>query len=364
MRVKGMLEHCISWTYYHIQRDEDHPQRKEVGEFLDPQNVPVALRSGAARFRFWRDLKPPFQVVQVTRAEHALGKWKDAVKDEAAKPHPDGDLFYVTYECNLAHHVERAWGLKTAAGTFDNKVHGVASVRRGMRSNKQLVGHGAVGLCLVSAYLWRGFCTYILHKPAGVVSQRRDALGRDSVYEVFDSLVARGLLPDAPAHVGAVGRLDLETTGLIVMTEDRELNRGLGKAALEKRYEITVLGHWQPADERIRGLSDPYLYHQKATNSGQKTWTKPAQVRLLRQWEEDPGSQKPAFLGHRSLLEFTLREGRNRQIRRLVARSGLRLLHLHRTAVGPLELRDTACGHARPVCGEELRSLRRLCGLE
>ncbi|CAJ1365217.1 unnamed protein product, partial [Effrenium voratum] len=158
--------------------------------------------------------------------------------------------------------------------------------------------------------------------PAGVVSQRRDALGRDSVYEVFDSLVARGLLPDAPAHVGAVGRLDLETTGLIVMTEDRELNRGLGKAALEKRYEITVLGHWQPADERIRGLSDPYLYHQKATNSGQKTWTKPAQVRLLRQWEEDPGSQKPAFLGHRSLLEFTLREGRNRQIRRLVARSG------------------------------------------
>lgn len=47
-------------------------------------------------------------------------------------------------------HPEKTWRLQ-AAGTFDNKVHGVASVRRGMRSNKQLVGHGAVGLCLVSA---------------------------------------------------------------------------------------------------------------------------------------------------------------------------------------------------------------------
>lgn len=128
MRMKGMLEHLITWTYYHIQRDENHPQRKEVGEFLDPKNVPIALRSGAARFRFWRDLKPPFQVVQVTRSSDALGKWRD-VDAEATKPHPDGELFYVTYECALAHHVERAWGLKTEAGTFDNRVHGVASVR-------------------------------------------------------------------------------------------------------------------------------------------------------------------------------------------------------------------------------------------
>jgi len=128
MRVKGMLEHKITWTYYHIQRDEDHPQRQEVGEFLDPQNVPVALRSGAARFRFWRDLKPPFQVVQVTRSSDALGKWRDVDAAET-KPHPDGELFYVTYECALAHHVERAWGLKTEGGTFNNRVHGVASVR-------------------------------------------------------------------------------------------------------------------------------------------------------------------------------------------------------------------------------------------
>ncbi|CAE7258050.1 PPC16 [Symbiodinium sp. KB8] len=129
MRMQGMLEHVLSWTYYHIQRDEEHPQRKEVGEYLDPQNVPVALRSGAARFKFWCDLKPPFQVVQVTRAEEALGKWREAVESEGVKPHPDGELFYVTYECPLAYHVERAWGLKTMAGTFDNKVHGVASIR-------------------------------------------------------------------------------------------------------------------------------------------------------------------------------------------------------------------------------------------
>lgn len=128
MRMKGMLEHLISWTYYHIQRDEDHPQRKEVGEFLDPKNLPVALRSGAARFRFWRDLRPPFQVVQVTRSSDALGKWRD-VDQQDTKLHPDGELFYVTYVCPLAHHVERAWNLKSDAGTFDNKVHGIASVR-------------------------------------------------------------------------------------------------------------------------------------------------------------------------------------------------------------------------------------------
>eukprot|EP00435_Cladocopium_sp_Y103_P018691 s3751_g4.t1 len=105
-----------------------YEKRWDEGEERADENVPVALRSGAARFRFWRDLKPPFQVVQVTRSSDALGKWRD-VDAEATRPHPDGELFYVTYECALAHHVERAWGLKTEAGTFDNRVHGVATVR-------------------------------------------------------------------------------------------------------------------------------------------------------------------------------------------------------------------------------------------
>eukprot|EP00435_Cladocopium_sp_Y103_P002070 s4298_g1.t1 len=48
MRMKGMLEHLITWTYYHIQRDENHPQRQEVGEFLDPQ-VTLGMRDLAAR---------------------------------------------------------------------------------------------------------------------------------------------------------------------------------------------------------------------------------------------------------------------------------------------------------------------------
>eukprot|EP00434_Breviolum_minutum_P038920 symbB.v1.2.034535.t2/scaffold4479.1/size39210/1 len=135
---------------------------------VSAQNVPVALRSGAARFRFWRDLKPPFQVVQVTRSSDALGKWRDVDAAET-KPHPDGELFYVTYECALAHHVERAWGLKTEGGTFNNRVHGACTGGRHVT-----------------------FCTYILHKPAGVVSQRNDLLGRETVYDVFDRLKTEG----------------------------------------------------------------------------------------------------------------------------------------------------------------------------
>ncbi|CAL1138155.1 unnamed protein product [Cladocopium goreaui] len=189
MRMKGMLEHLITWTYYHIQRDENHPQRKEVGEFLDPKNVPIALRSGAARFRFWRDLKPPFQVVQVTRSSDALGKWRDVDAEGHLRMRPGSP---------------RGTGLGSQNGPVPR--------------------HAPE-----------------LEAPAGVLSQRNDFMGRETVYDIFDSLIARGFLPGAPKRVGAVGRLDKETTGLIVMTDDRELNYAITSSPLEKRYEVTVL---------------------------------------------------------------------------------------------------------------------------
>eukprot|EP00439_Symbiodinium_sp_Y106_P075973 s217_g15.t1 len=308
MRMQGMLEHVLSWTYYHIQRDEEHPQRKEVGEYLDPQNVPVALRSGAARFKFWCDLKPPFQVVQVTRAEEALGKWREAVENEGVKPHPDGELFYVTYECPLAYHVERAWGLKTMAGTFDNKVHGVASVTplKGVnlfgRAGSSVASRAALccrpamrpkalaraSLALVAAWqssqALRSFSTYVLNKPRGIVSQRNDVLGRDSVYEIFHKLACEGCIPGPPPppRVGAAGRLDKDTSGLIVLTDDRKLNSALTRSrTFSKRYEVTVKGHWTPEDAKFQKLTEPYRYHRIQTNSGNEYWTMPAKARAI-----------------------------------------------------------------------------------
>ncbi|CAE7225128.1 rluB [Symbiodinium necroappetens] len=364
MRMQGMLEHVLSWTYYHIQRDEEHPQRKEVGEYLDPQNVPVALRSGAARFKFWCDLKPPFQVVQVTRAEEALGKWREAVESEGVKPHPDGELFYVTYECPLAYHVERAWGLKTMAGTFDNKVHGVASVRDARLAQCHVIGIPLKALVLIGPFstaadeffgecrvftramrpktsltaslalvaAWqsttealRSFSTYVLNKPRGIVSQRNDVLGRDSVYEIFHKLACEGRIPGPPPppRVGAAGRLDKDTSGLIVLTDDRKLNSALTQSrTFSKRYEVTVKGHWTPQDDKFRKLTEPYRYHRIQTNSGNEYWTMPAKVNLLHHWREPVEPLVPPELGDRSKLLFELWEGRHHQIRRLINRSG------------------------------------------
>ncbi|CAE8683143.1 unnamed protein product, partial [Polarella glacialis] len=209
------------------------------------------------------------------------------------------------------------------------------------------------------------FSSYVLHKPAGVVSQRNDPFGRETVYTLFDKLAAAGEVPGPPppARLGAVGRLDCPTTGLIVMTNDAKLNVKLTKVhTFVKRYEVTVKGHLRDDSDEMRGMREPYRYQRNGTKSGEEVWTLPVQVKTLREWEEPIPDRWPAHMGQRSLLEFSLVEGRNRQIRRLVSRSDLKLVSLHRVAVGPLELGSLAEGKVRRVSDEELQELRRLCG--
>eukprot|EP00931_Biecheleriopsis_adriatica_P116190 TRINITY_DN91869_c0_g1_i1.p1 TRINITY_DN91869_c0_g1~~TRINITY_DN91869_c0_g1_i1.p1 ORF type:complete len:423 (+),score=71.39 TRINITY_DN91869_c0_g1_i1:119-1387(+) len=120
LRIKSLLEHELAWSYYRTRRHEGHPLRDQVGERLDPKSVVGAMRSGGNIFSFWRDLRPPFDVLEVTRMDE---------KEEGSKPHPDGDLFRVTYECPIEYQAERLWGMKSDGGTFNNKVHGIAEVR-------------------------------------------------------------------------------------------------------------------------------------------------------------------------------------------------------------------------------------------
>lgn len=118
IRKKGTLEHELTWAYYRTQRHPEHPLRKEVGERLPNPDVVMPMRSGKENsFNFWRDLRPPFFVMEVQRI------------DPQGVRHPDGDLFEVTYECAIDYRSERLWGGKSDGGTFNNRIHGVAKIR-------------------------------------------------------------------------------------------------------------------------------------------------------------------------------------------------------------------------------------------
>lgn len=144
IRTRGLLEHELTWAYYRMRRHESHPQRKAVGEFLDKELLPEKMRFGRnGNFQFWRDLRPPFSVMDFRRvdADEANDLDKAAPNsdlEEAATdgstlvdfgPHPDGELYRVTYECPIEYVAERLMGDKKDASTFDNKVKGIALVR-------------------------------------------------------------------------------------------------------------------------------------------------------------------------------------------------------------------------------------------
>jgi 23S rRNA pseudouridine2605 synthase len=170
--------------------------------------------------------------------------------------------------------------------------------------------------------------TLALHKPRGVVTTRRDERGRRTVYD---------LLPVGLPWVHPAGRLDAESEGLLILTNDADLSVRLTEPEhhTPKTYQATLTGDLTPeALKQLRGgieLADGL--------------TRPAQVRELR-----PG-RKPCR------LEIILTEGRNRQIRRMAAAVGCRVRRLVRVAVGRYELGDLAVGACRLLDKEDLLML-------
>ncbi|MGH2986757.1 MAG: pseudouridine synthase [Solirubrobacterales bacterium] len=165
---------------------------------------------------------------------------------------------------------------------------------------------------------------WVLNKPAGVVSTAREPGRRRAVTELVPS--GRRLYP--------VGRLDADSTGLIVVTNDGELANRL----THPRYEV-------PRTYRVRLRRPP----------------SDGDLRLLRQGVElEDGPTAPARVRRISprVLELTIREGRNRQVRRMVDAVGNEVVELRRTAFGPLSLGDLAEGQARRLRSGELRQLR------
>lgn len=185
--------------------------------------------------------------------------------------------------------------------------------------------------------------TYImLNKPARTLSTAKDEPGADrrTVTELVDHPLAPRLFP--------VGRLDYDSVGLILLTNDGELANRLThpRYGVPKTYRVKLKG--QLAEEDIAALEEGvYLANRQAGKTVGAVRTSHVEIRVLRR---DRGTTQ---------AEITLREGRNRQVRRMFAAVGLPVLSLERIAIGPLQLKGVRRGLWRELTAPELKTLRR-----
>ncbi|MDA1010114.1 MAG: rRNA pseudouridine synthase [Chloroflexi bacterium] len=176
--------------------------------------------------------------------------------------------------------------------------------------------------------------TLALNKPVGYVVTANDEAGRRTVYE---------LLPDAPAHLRYVGRLDADTSGLLLMTTDGELAHRLShpRYEVEKEYEAWVTGV----------VAAPAL---NALRSGVVLEDGPTQPAMI---ERIAGAEPP------TRVRLIIHEGRKRQVRRMFEAVGHEVFRLERRRVGPITLDAVPLGKSRELTPDEMSDLRALVGL-
>ena len=164
----------------------------------------------------------------------------------------------------------------------------------------------------------------MLNKPAGVITTLSDEHGRSCVAD---------LIGDVPDRVWPVGRLDYESEGLLILTNDGELTNMLTHPShdIPKIYHVTLKG--SISADSLEGLKRPMLI------DGYRI--RPVEVRLI------------ADRGTSTIVEMKLREGRNRQIRKMCDACGFDVKRLRRVAIGDLELGDLPRGKWRPLTHEE-----------
>lgn len=202
--------------------------------------------------------------------------------------------------------------------------------------------------------LQRDYLYFAVNKPKGIISTARDPEGRAHVVDLVSAAVPRG------QRVYPVGRLDADSTGLVLLTNDGDLTHRLAhpRHEVEKRYRVTLEGQLDPATIEVlkKGvyLADPSaIARSKAGGGG--GGGKRASVKALRVLR----SHRDRRSGGWSLVELTLGEGQNREIRRLMARVGLKVRKLERVSIGPLQLGALKPGEYRALRPEEIMALRR-----
>jgi 23S rRNA pseudouridine2605 synthase len=169
----------------------------------------------------------------------------------------------------------------------------------------------------------------LLNKPIGVVSTCHDPWGRSTVLELLPSELQEG------QGIHPVGRLDVDSTGALLLTNDGTLTFQLThpRHQITKTYQVWVTG--EPSEATLK------RWRQGVILSGHETL--PAQVIVLDRAQ-----------GNKTLLQISLQEGRNRQIRRVADQLGHPVIHLHRTAIGPIQLEVPGKPELAPGCYRSL----------
>ena len=178
----------------------------------------------------------------------------------------------------------------------------------------------------------------LVNKPRGYIVTRRDPQHRPTVLD---------LVPHVREYLYPVGRLDYESEGLLILTNDGDLAAGLThpRHGVEREYEA-----------RIRGVPDgPALFRlsQGVVIDGRRT--APARARLLRRHQAPGGSQ--------AVVALILREGRNQQVRKMCEAVGHPVVRLRRVRIGPVQDPALRPGQARDLTPQEVALLRRAAGL-
>lgn len=170
---------------------------------------------------------------------------------------------------------------------------------------------------------------WVVNKPPGYVCTNYDPAGRPRAVD---------LVPHVPQRVYTVGRLDEGSEGLLLLTNDGELAHSLmhPRFAIEKTYQVLVAGS-PSRDDMARLLAGVWISDGKARAKA---------VRRM----------KPQ--GDSTWLRITLAEGKNREIRRMLAKFGHKVMRLKRVAIGPVQLDRLPKGKSRKLSLEELKSLR------
>ncbi|GAA0276828.1 hypothetical protein GCM10009127_16980 [Alteraurantiacibacter aestuarii] len=168
------------------------------------------------------------------------------------------------------------------------------------------------------------------HKPPGLLTAERDFSGRPTIYSAL-----RNCLPADAPRLMPVGRLDLNTEGLLMLTNDGELKRAmeLPSSQIERTYRARTFGDISQAqlEELIHGITiEGVRYGKIDANLERRT-------------------------GRNQWVEMTLTEGKNREVRRVLEHLGLKVSRLIRTAYGPFQLGDLPRGRADEVMKHELQ---------
>lgn len=169
----------------------------------------------------------------------------------------------------------------------------------------------------------------LLYKPTGYLTTYRDPKGRPTVYD---------LIADVGAFVSPVGRLDLDTSGLLVMTNDNQLAERVTNPASHVPKTYLVKASMRLTDEQLQQLRDGVELADGPT--------RPARVRRVRDSEKY------------THLEITLTEGRNRQVRRMIEALGAAVLKLVRVKIGSISIGPLPIGKWRLLTDREVHTLR------